>query len=139
MTSNDQMIQTLSLFWINFIFKQTFPDNKFWLTESFLFLVFMFGKHNKLLRISKVLSNYDSISTLWMGNTPVVFINDLELAKKAFNNHDFLGRPGDNVIKKLVMQNIFGSDILFSDASPTWVSLRKVAHITFRYLHLLKH
>ena len=65
--------------------------------------------------------------TFWMGNWPVVFIFDYDLAKESFNKGVFTGRP-QTLLAKLMQD----SDVVFSDFTPAWESLRKVAHSAVR-------
>jgi len=100
--------------------------------------VILLGKEHPIFRMSRVLENYGPITSMWVSNTPVIIIRDLEIAKKAFfgKQYNFHGRPGF-AIKRIITQDN-GVGILFSDAGPTWVSLRKVSHTAVRYLNSLQ-
>ena len=69
----------------------------------------------------------EKLYTLWMGNWPIVFIFDYDLAKEAFNKGIFTGRP-----QTLTVEILQDSDVIFSDFTPTWESLRKVVHSAVR-------
>jgi Cytochrome P450 len=69
----------------------------------------------------------EKLYTFWIGNWPVVFIFDYDLAKDAFNKGIFTGRP-----QTLMAKILQDSDVILSDFTPTWESLRTVAHSAVR-------
>lgn len=38
-------------------------------------------------------AKYGPMFTVWMGNIPMVFISDLDIARETFKKNDFSGRP----------------------------------------------
>ena len=72
----------------------------------------------------------EKLYTFWIGNYPVVFIFDYDLAKESFNKGVFSGRP-----QTLLTETLHGkenSDVVFADFTPAWETLRKVAHSAVR-------
>ncbi|XP_054154801.1 steroid 17-alpha-hydroxylase/17,20 lyase-like [Oppia nitens] len=65
---------------------------------------------------------YGPVFTLYMGNTPQIMITDSVIAREAFNQNNFAGRP-DGFSGK-----IFKNDIVFADYGHHWEALRRVAH-----------
>jgi Cytochrome P450 len=72
----------------------------------------------------------EKLYTFWIGNYPVVFIFDYDLAKEAFNKGVFAGRPQTFLSKILTGKGNY--DVVLSDFTPEWETLRKVAHSAVR-------
>ena len=60
-----------------------------------LFIEFRGTKEHWSLELEKIAQKYGSVFTFWLGNRYVVVINDIDIARNAFNKNAFTGRPKD--------------------------------------------
>jgi hypothetical protein len=100
--------------------------------------VFRGTKENQFVTIQDLAKKYGSVFTLWLGNSPMVLINDFDLAKQGFNSkgNELNDRPG-TIMREMVTQGK-GEDVVFGNHGPIWASLRRVAHSAVRYGLYLK-
>jgi hypothetical protein len=99
---------------------------------SFFIVSLLFGK-NQIFGLSKITKAYGSMCTIWLGTKPIIFINNLDLAKKVFEkNHEIFGGRSGYAIKSIFLQNQ-GLDILFTDGHQEWAELRKIGYKCIRY------
>ncbi len=50
-------------------------------------------KEHPSLELAKLRHKYGSVLTFWLGNTPMVIVFDCDLARDAFKQNAFSGRP----------------------------------------------
>jgi cytochrome P450 len=85
------------------------------------------------MTIQALAKKYGSVFTLWLGNSPLVLINDLDLVKQGFNSKGNELNDRVNTILRDAITQGKGEDVAFSNHGPVWASLRRVAHSAVRY------
>ena len=52
-------------------------------------------KEHWSIELEKIAAKYGSVFTFWLGNRPIVVIDDIDIARDAFHRIEFNGRPKD--------------------------------------------
>ena len=72
-----------------------------------IFIEFRGAKVQQCFILEKLGNKYGPVFTLWVGPKPYVFIQDLDLAKEAFNKNEFTGRPDSVFGSFQYTENVF--------------------------------
>ncbi len=90
------------------------------------------------MTIQDLTKKYGSVFTLWLGNSPLVLINDLDLVKQGFNSKgNELNDRVNTILRDMITQGK-GEDVVLANDGPVWASLRRVAHSAVRFGTYLK-
>jgi cytochrome P450 len=85
------------------------------------------------MTIQDLAKKYSSLFTLWLGNSPMVVINDFDLVKQGFNSKGNELNDRINTILRDIITQGKGEDVALANHGPVWASLRRVAHSAVRF------